>query len=92
MFLHYVEANGPYSEKVFNGGVKKLREHPVNALDNFICGYYCDPDMCDQLIELYEKTPCKHQGASGECGMIHPEVKQCTEIYIQPPIDYTETD
>ena len=90
MFLHYVEAAGPHSQKVFDGGIVKLREHAVNALDNFICGYYCDPDMCDRLLEFYEKSPVKVQGTFGK-NLVDPMIKQCSEIYIFPPCDYTET-
>ena len=33
-----------------------MREHSVNKLDNFICGWYMDDtSLCDELIEYYKR-------------------------------------
>jgi hypothetical protein len=41
-----------------------MQAHQINDLNNFICGWYVDEDICDNLIELYNtKTP--HRGITG---------------------------
>lgn len=40
-----------------------MREHTVNTLDNFICGWYLeDTSICDQLIEYHKNNDKKYQG------------------------------
>ena len=38
-----------------------MREHSINSLDNFICGWYIDPKICDELID-YHKTSETYAG------------------------------
>ena len=33
--------------------VLPLKEHSINQLDNFIMGWYCDPSLCDKLIDYF---------------------------------------
>ena len=42
-----------------------LKEHWINQLDNFICGWYIDGDLCDAMIEYHKNTPHKWQAHSG---------------------------
>lgn len=42
-----------------------LKEHWLNQLDNFICGWYIDCDLCDAMIEYHKNTPNKWQAHSG---------------------------
>ena len=30
-----------------------MKEHKVNALDNFICGWYIDPQVADDLVKYF---------------------------------------
>ena len=30
-----------------------MREHKINALDNFICGWYTDPQVSDDISENF---------------------------------------
>jgi prolyl 4-hydroxylase len=31
-----------------------LKDHSVNQLDNFIMGWYCDPLLCDKMVDYFE--------------------------------------
>lgn len=37
-------------------------EHKINQLDNFICGYYTDKKVCDELILYFENSNNKIDG------------------------------
>lgn len=39
-----------------------MKEHNVNQLDNFICGWYIDTIVCDNLVELFKKNQNKFEG------------------------------
>jgi hypothetical protein len=50
-----------------------MREHEINKLNNFICGWYLeDTSICDKLIE-YHKTAETHPGKTG--GGVHKQFK-----------------
>ena len=52
-----------------------LREHFINQFDNFIGGWYIDPDLCDVMIEYHKNNPNKRQGRSGEFYQIDKMIK-----------------
>ena len=39
-----------------------MKEHLVNQLNNFICGWYIDIPTCDNLVELFKKNENKFEG------------------------------
>jgi prolyl 4-hydroxylase len=56
-----------------------LKEHSVNLLDNFICGYIInDIKLCDEIIEFHKNSPMKYAGLSG--GGVNPSVKKSTDL------------
>jgi prolyl 4-hydroxylase len=40
-------------------------EHNVNKLDNFICGFYIQDNLCDEIIEFHKNTKNKSPGKVG---------------------------
>jgi hypothetical protein len=63
-----------------------MKAHSVNDLDNFIGGWYINPDLCDKLINYYEKNPNKYKGFVGEraegLGAVNEESKKSTEVVL----------
>ena len=44
-----------------------MREHSVNNLNNFICGWYStDTSVCDKLIEYHKNSNDKVLGKSSD--------------------------
>ena len=41
-----------------------MREHEVNKLDNFIMGWYQDPEICDRIIDYFEND--NHEKVKGK--------------------------
>jgi hypothetical protein len=59
-----------------------MKEHKVNALDNFICGWYIDPQVADDLVKYFYKNVKKTvQGQTG--GGIQKIYKDSTDLPIQ---------
>jgi hypothetical protein len=40
----------------------KLKEHTVNQHNNFICGYYVNTDICDEIIDFFNNSKEVKQG------------------------------
>jgi hypothetical protein len=57
-----------------------MKEHSVNRLNNFIHGLYGETDICDKLIEYFEKYPNKKQGCFTANFLIDTSVKDSTDI------------
>lgn len=82
-----------------------MREHEVNRLDNFIMGWYGNPNFCDELINYWKNDNEKYQGTSGD-PQANKKIKDSTDSkldrrsdlgfryitdYLQPMVDlYTE--
>lgn len=49
-----------------------VKEHFINQLDNFICGWYIDSNVCDRLIEYHKNAKQKWEGkiAKGEGNIV----------------------
>lgn len=61
-----------------------MREHKINSLNNFICGYYSEkPDLCDKIIDHFKESPMQHPGYSGGEGWVREEVKKSTDVTFQ---------
>jgi hypothetical protein len=60
-----------------------MKQHAVNSLDNFICGWYLDNDtLCDNLIEYHKSQP----RVNGETiGGYQPEVKNSFDCMLKDP-------
>jgi hypothetical protein len=65
-----------------------LREHSVNSLDNFICGWYMDDtSICDKIIEYHQANPAKLPGKVGfdltsNEGIIDKSIKDSLECVL----------
>jgi prolyl 4-hydroxylase len=62
-----------------------MREHEINKLDNFICGWYIDDtSICDDLIEHHKNSNDKSPGTVGFKGKseIIPKVKESTDVVL----------
>lgn len=60
-----------------------MREHEINKLDNFICGFYSDNnDLLDRLIEYHKQSPNKKAGVIGD-GRTEPGIKDSTDAVLK---------
>jgi len=62
-----------------------MREHEINKLDNFICGWYIDDtSICDDLIEHHKNSNDKSPGTVAFKGKseIIPKVKESTDVVL----------
>jgi hypothetical protein len=41
-----------------------MKSHSINILDNFICGWYIDTDLCDKIIDFFNSINCEKQEGS----------------------------
>lgn len=63
-----------------------LKQHNVNSLDNFICGWTLDNlSVCDEIIEYHKKSPIKRNGLIG--GGVNQEVKKSTDVSLNTDDD-----
>jgi hypothetical protein len=66
-----------------------MREHEVNKLDNFICGWYLeDTNICDKLVEWHKVTPDKGIGKS--LGVVNKEYKDSIDCRLQDNMELAE--
>jgi prolyl 4-hydroxylase len=56
-----------------------MNEHIINSLNNFICGYYIDGDVCDKLIDYHQTSDKKFPGEVGD-KEVDPSTKQSTDV------------
>ena len=58
-----------------------MREHEINKLDNFICGYYLDDNsICDLLIDYFHQSKTKVPGMTGaHPGKVDASFKDSTD-------------
>jgi hypothetical protein len=63
-----------------------LREHFINQLDNFICGWYIDGDVCDALIEYHKSYPNKWEGMTGAGKRVDKTIKDSIDACIDDDI------
>lgn len=67
-----------------------MREHEVNKLNNFICGWYLDDtSICDELIQFHKESPNKFEGRVGhnDNTMVREDFKQSIDVALSlaPP-------
>jgi hypothetical protein len=64
------------------------RPHPINAVNNFIGGWYLDDDgLCDALVDFFERAPSKSRGLlSGNYGKGNVDLsgKDSTDVNLPP--------
>jgi hypothetical protein len=56
-----------------------MREHSVNTLNNFIAGWYINPDVCDSIINVY-KNSNKVDGHLG--GRVNKNLKDSKDVIL----------
>jgi len=63
-----------------------MREHEVNAADNFICGWYMDDtSLCDRIVNHFHASPDKQRGMVYVAGKLQfNDAKESTDLYIWP--------
>ena len=66
-----------------------LKPHKINALNNFIAGWYLDDtSICDQLIQIHKDSPDKRKGdtAAGKGGTsaVDKSVKDSLDVTLHP--------
>ena len=66
-----------------------MKEHSLNQLDNFMGAWVIDSGICDELIDLYHKSPHKERGLLG-IKQYRPEEKDSTDVRLQNHPDYLE--
>jgi hypothetical protein len=62
-----------------------MKEHSVNELNNFIMGWYIDPDICDELIDIHKNSNKTRPGGSGFINsnpIIDKNIKDSTDLGI----------
>ena len=57
-------------------------------IDNFIYKKFIDKNICDELINYYEKSSNKFKGTFGAEATQNPTFKQSTEITFRPEDGY----
>jgi hypothetical protein len=64
-------------------GENIMREHEVNKLDNFICGFYLDNDeLMDRIISEHKNSPNRSPGKCGIEGNIDIKTKDSTDTVL----------
>ena len=59
-----------------------MKEHKINSLDNFICGWYTDPQISDDLIKYFYKN--KSKTIEGQTGAgVSKAHKDSTDLPVQ---------
>jgi hypothetical protein len=61
-----------------------MKQHPINSLNNFIMGWYIDPTICDELIEIYKNSKDKQDGLCGVDNRIDKSIKDSIDIGFLP--------
>ena len=59
-----------------------LKSHSINQKNNFISGWYIDKNLCDELIDYYEKSSEKVPGKLGAEGRINLNQKDSLDLYV----------
>lgn len=63
-----------------------MKEHEINQLNNFIMGWYGDPVISDELIELHDKSDAKFvaQVGSNNQRVVNPAIKDSIDVSLGP--------
>lgn len=59
-------------------------EHEINSKNNFIMGWYIDPEICDKLINLHKTSPDVGPGMCGLDKVVDKELKDSSDLMIGP--------
>ena len=63
-----------------------MKEHKINSLDNFICGWYTDPQISDDLIKYFYKN--KSKTIEGQTGAgVSKAHKDSTDLPVQTGVN-----
>jgi len=62
----------------------KMKSHTVNNKPYFICGWYINKNICNDLIKYFENSPNKTPGALGLDGKfgVDKKAKSSTDVHI----------
>jgi hypothetical protein len=60
-----------------------LREHFINQFDNFICGWYIDKTVCEDLIQYHKSCENKKQGTFGAQRKVNKKIKDSVDCVLQ---------
>ena len=64
-----------------------LKSHSINQKNNFISGWYIDRNLCDELINYYEKSSEKVPGKLGAEGRLNLNQKDSLDLYVDAKND-----
>jgi hypothetical protein len=59
-----------------------LLEHKINKESIFIMGWYIDPMICDDLIQLYNSSSDRWEDGSAALGIVDHSIKQSTDLHL----------
>lgn len=67
-------------------------EHPINQLNNFICGWYIKPKICKDLIKYFNKSDKTNPGNifMNNISGVHKNIKSSTDLLISANNNDTE--
>jgi hypothetical protein len=60
-----------------------MKEHFINQLDNFICGWYIDKNVCGDMIEYHRNCEHKRPGAYGKNKQIDKSIKDSIDCVLE---------
>jgi hypothetical protein len=63
-----------------------LKEHFINQFDNFICGWYVDKNVCNEMIEYHKSCTFKKPGTFGEERSVNKKIKDSIDCRIDDEI------
>ena len=62
-----------------------MREHEVNQLNNFIMGWYIEPEVCNHILTVfYDESTVRYPGRSSDPNGPSPEIKESIDAPILP--------
>lgn len=62
-----------------------LKEHFVNQLDNFICGWYIDKNVCQDMIRYHQNSVSKKAGTFGAERKVNKKIKDSIDCALEDP-------
>lgn len=85
VFLHYVDANGPHAEWIYDKrkGLSIKTESFNDDLSLWVYSDVLSENDCDSLVKLYTKLPTEEAGiGSGDNGVINKSVRNVGRIIL----------
>lgn len=60
-----------------------MKEHFINQLDNFICGWYIDKNVCDDMIRYHQNCASKKPGTFGFHRKVNKNFKDSIDCVLE---------